>query len=261
VFLLNADKIVEKLTTLDGAEKFAELNLMALRVINPYLIMAGSLLVVSGIIWLVGLPEIDDNDDKETSKTSSKKIWEYPNLILGIVALFFAVGAEVIAGDYIITYGINIGIPFSVARHFTAYLLVSMLMGYITGILIIPKYIIQEKALLFFAGSGFLLSILAILSAGYVSVIFVILMGFSNAILWPAIWPLALKNIGHHTKMASAFLIMAISGGAILPIFFGKILDSSNPSYAYIIMGICYSFILYYAFYGHKLYEWKYKKA
>lgn len=106
-------------------------------------------------------------------------------------------------------------------------------------IIFIPKYLKQEKALLFFAGSGFIFTIMAIVSTGYFSISFVILMGFSNAILWPAIWPLALRNIGNHTKRASAFLIMAISGGAILPIFFGKILDSAIPANAFLYCFLC----------------------
>ena len=262
LFLLNADKIVEKLKTLDEAGKIAELNSMALRVVNPYLIMAASLLIISIIIRLVGLPEIDNkNESDHISNDENTPIWRFPNLILGVIALFFAVGAEVIAGDYIITYGITIGIPFSIAKHFTKYILISMLVGYASGIFLIPKYLRQDKALLFFAASGIIFSIGAILTSGYTSIGFVILMGFSNAILWPAIWPLALKGIGGHTKRGSAFLIMAISGGAILPIFFGRIMDTRIPSFGFIITIVCYSFILYYSLAGHKLKDWDFRKS
>jgi fucose permease len=90
------------------------------------------------------------------------------------------------------------------------------------------------------------------MTGGMVSVIFIALLGFANSIMWPAIWPLAIQGLGKHLKTGSALLIMAIAGGALLPLVYGKLSDVWNMQAAYIIMIPCYLFILWYASMGHK---------
>lgn len=161
-------------------------------------------------------------------------------------------GVEVLAGDTIINYGKSLGIQMSTARYFTQATLAFMLVGYIVGIIAIPKYISQSTALKFCAILGVLFTLLAITTHGLVSVGFIAALGLANSLMWPAIFPLAITGLGRFTKMGSALLIMAIAGGAILPLIYGRLSDEWNTQQAYWIMVPCYLFILYYAISGYK---------
>jgi len=257
--LHDGDVFVEKLQTMEEAVKIVALNDLAARVIIPYLIMTIVLVLLGIMIRYAPLPEIEEEQDEEILEGSNKKtnIFQFPSLILGVAALFLYVGAEVIAGDTIIRYGISLGIPISTAKIFTSLTLVSMIVGYVCGIVLIPKYMSQEKALSISAVLGVLFSLVAIYSSPMVSVTFVALLGFANAMVWPAIWPLALHGIGRFIKTGSAMLIMAIAGGAILPLIWGKLADDYSSQLAYWVMIPLYLFIYFYATRWHKLTSWK----
>ncbi len=184
-----------------------------------------------------------------------KSIFQFTHLWLGFLAMFFYVGAEVIAGDTIILYGQFQGIALADARIFTTYTLIAMIIGYIIGIVSIPKYIKQDKALALSAVLGVVFSLIAILSQGFTSVLFIALLGLANAVMWPAIFPLAIEGLGKYTKMGSAIIIMAIAGGATLPLLYGSLVDipALGAQLAYMILIPCYLFILYYAISGHKV--------
>ena len=167
--------------------------------------------------------------------------------------MFFYTGVEVMAGDTIISYGASQGIPLSTAKFFTTFTLVAMIVGYIIGIISIPKFISQAKALKFSAILGVIFSLAAIFSSGYISVLFIALLGLSNSLMWPAIWPLAIAGLGRFTKIGSSFLIMAIAGAALLPLLYGRLADVFNGQQAYWILVPCYLFIGYYATWGHKI--------
>jgi fucose permease len=128
-----------------------------------------------------------------------------------------------------------------------------MVIGYILGIILIPKYLTQSKALTISAVLGFIFSLLAIFTSGFVSVFFIALLGFANAIMWPAIWPLAIEGLGKFTKIAAAVLVMAIAGGATLPLLYGQIADMTNRQHAYWILVPIYLVIFYFATVGHKI--------
>jgi fucose permease len=178
--------------------------------------------------------------------------------MLGVLAIFLYVGAEVIAGDTLPGYGRSLGIELSVAKNFTSYTLAAMVVGYILGILTIPKIIQQDKALALSAIVGVLFTLIIQFTHGYPSVLFIALLGLANALMWPAIWPLAIEGLGRFTKTGAAFLIMAIAGGALLPLLYGKLADVSSIGHqkAYWILLPCYLYILYYAFRGHKMKRW-----
>jgi glucose/galactose transporter len=223
--------------------------------------MTGVLFLLGIMIRFAPLPEIEEEQDEEvvTSENTSKKssIFQFPSLILGVIALFLYVGAEVIAGDTIIRYGIALGIPMDTAKVFTSLTLVSMILGYILGIILIPRYLTQQKALTISAVLGVIFSIAAIYTPPMISVTFVALLGLANALVWPAIWPLALHGLNRFIKTGSAMLIMAISGGAILPLIWGKLADNFTPQSAYWVMIPLYIFIYFYATKWHKLTSWK----
>jgi MFS transporter, FHS family, L-fucose permease len=257
IVLSNADALVESLGTMDAAQKAAELDALAQRVIMPYLVIVGALIILAVLIYFSSLPEVDTDQEDETvaaANTNKKSILQFPHLLLGAFALFLYVGVEVMAGDTIISYAAyGQGIPFVEAKFFTSITLIAMIVGYLIGIVAIPRFIRQEKALQVSAVLGILFSIAAIMTDGYVSVLFIALLGLANALMWPAIWPLALADLGRFTKIGSSFLIMGIAGGAILPLIYGALSDSINSQQAYWIMVPCYLFILYYAVAGHKI--------
>ncbi|HKJ47808.1 MAG TPA: hypothetical protein VJ973_01895, partial [Christiangramia sp.] len=139
------------------------------------------------------------------------------------------------------------------AKYFATGTMVSMVVGYIIGIVTIPKYIKQENALRVSAVVGVVFSLLAIFTSGYVSLAFIALLGLANALMWPAIWPLALADVGRFTKAASSLLVMGIAGGAIIPLVYGALAENWNPQDAYWVMIPCYLFILYFAVSGYKI--------
>ena len=258
IILSNADSLVKELQTADQVQKTALLNELASRVILPYSLMAAALVGLAFMIGFSPLPEIESeslDQSEEMASGAKTSILQFPNLILGVIALFLYVGVEVLAGDTIGTYGQSEGIALSEAKYFTAYTLTAMVIGYIIGILTIPKIISQSKALAVSAVVGVLFTILAVNTSGYVSVLFIALLGLANALMWPAIWPLAIHGLGKFTKTGSALLIMAIAGGALLPLLYGRLADLHFIGHrnAYWMMAPCYLFILFYAVKGHTI--------
>lgn len=259
ILLLNADFIMSGLTKMSADEKRHALDAMAFRVINPYLIITLLLLGMAIIMWVVALPEINEEESNaETVGSSHKSIWQFPNLILGVVALFCAEGTESITSYYIIPYGQSMGFSTAASQVFVDYIIYAMLAGYFMGILIIPKYISQTRALACCAVLGICFSIGAISTTGMTSVLFIIAMGFCNALNWPCIWPLALRGLGRFTQTAAAFLIMAIAGDAIFPILYAQLNTLYGSHAGVFLLMILYIAILFYAAIGYKKRAWKY---
>jgi len=224
------------------------------RVIMPYAIMAVVLFLLAVMIRYSALPEIEPaSEDANKANQGKSSILQFPHTLLGALCIFVYVGVEVMAGDVISLYGKSIGISLDEAKNFTSYTLWSMVAGYILGILTIPKYIRQEKALAISAMVGMLFSVLAFLSDGYMSIAFIALLGFANALMWPAIFPLAIDGLGSFTKIGSALLIMGIAGGALIPQLYARLSPSLGPPTAFFwIVLPCYLYILYFALKGHR---------
>jgi glucose/galactose transporter len=267
------------LGAMDDLQKAMALNELAGRIILPYIVMAVVLVILAFLLRFSTLPDIDtDKEDETTLSANSSKtsIFQFPQLMLGVLAIFVYVGVEVIAVDTIINYGKSVGFSFELSKYFASYTLAAMVLGYIIGIIAIPKHMKQETALMISAVSGVVFSVLAILSQGVyqttismelagfsmilpfdLSVFFIALLGLANAIMWPAIWPLAIDGLGRFTKIGSSLLIMGIAGGALLPLLYGRFVDLFNPTQAYWILVPCYLVIFYYAYSGHKIRSWK----
>jgi glucose/galactose transporter len=217
--------------------------------------MIGILAVLAVVVYFSSLPEIDTDQEDEAvaaANTNKTSIFQFPQLIIGALAMFLYVGVEVIAGDTIISYGAAQGIPFATAKFFTTCTLVAMIVGYLVGILTIPRFLSQEKALQLSAVVGVVFALGAIFTTGFTSVLFISLLGLANSLIFPAIWPLAINGLGRFTKIGASLLIMAIAGGAVLPLAYGALADLYNAQQAYWIVVPCYLFILYYAVSGHK---------
>ncbi len=254
--LKDGDALLAQLNAMDTIQKAAALDELASRIIVPYLGMAAILATVGILMKVSGLPEIDPDvqnaGDDSVAHVSRTSILQYPYLLLGVVAIFCDVGLEIIAGDTIISYGLSQGIPISVAKHFTSMTMLASILGYTIGIISIPRYISQVNALKICAVLGILLTVAAMGLPGIASVVFIALLGLANALIWPAVWPLALEGLGRFTRIGSSMLIMGNLGGALLPLLYGRLADIANPQQAYIIVIPCYIFILYYAALGHK---------
>ncbi len=254
--LEKADELQSEISNLTSAERINELNEMALRVIPPYIGIIVVLLLLAFWVYKSSLPEVDtDEEDEILSTTNAGKtsVFDFPHVILGVITLFIYVGVEVIAADSIISYGASQGIALTTAKYFATGTMVSMVVGYIIGIVTIPKFIKQENALRVSAVLGVVFSLLAIFTSGYLSLAFIALLGLANALMWPAIWPLALADVGRFTKAASSLLVMGIAGGAIIPLVYGALAENWNPQDAYWVMIPCYLFILYFAVSGYKI--------
>ena len=277
IVLKDSHILEEKLAqAADAASRASLLDEMARNVIMPYIVMAVILVLLGLVLRYVHLPEVDtEAEDEAVGEANLKKtsVWQFPHMILGVVALFFYVGVEVIAGDTIIRYGQSLGIPMDSAKYFTSLTMVGMIIGYLLGISLIPKYLKQGNALKICTILGVIFSLGAIFTPADkvftmpfidlvtfqplqlvlpVTVLFVALLGIANSLVWPAMWPLALDGVGKFTKTASAMLIMAIAGGAILPLIYGKLAVSFSTQTAYWICVPSYLVIMYYAFFGYK---------
>lgn len=227
------------------------------KVVSPYVVLTGVLVLLAGLIRFSSLPEVsEEQDDTAADVSAHTSVWQFPNLVLGVAALFCYVGAEVIAGDTIINYGKAIGFSNDEAKHFTSYTLTGLLAGYLLGIVAIPRLISQQNALRYGMVLALILTTAALLTSGFYSILSIALLGFAIAPAWPAIWPLALNRLGKFTKLGSALLIMAIAGGALLPLLHGYLTDHVSPQAAYALLLPLFGYILYYATVGYKKTSW-----
>ncbi|GGF13133.1 sugar MFS transporter [Hymenobacter cavernae] len=234
-------------------EKETLLQELAGRVVLPYVIVAAALVVLALLIRVSSLPEISTSQEAEsdTPGEPAQSIWQFPHLWLGVLAIFCCVGVEVIAGDTIIQYGRVQGISLDIARNFTSFTLITMLVGYFIGIWAIPRYVNQQTALSICAIVGVVFTGGILFTRGYLSVLFVALLGLANSLMWPAIFPLGIKGLGSFTERGSALLIMGIGGGAVLPFLYGKMGEQLGLQQAYFLLVPCYLFILFFALKGH----------
>ena len=256
IILTGIGKIQQSLPGLTDAARSVALDKLAEKVVLPYIIIAIALVLMAVMILLSTLPEIEAKEEPVTEGEQKREsLFQFPYFWWGVLALFFYVGAEVLSVDGQIKYGLALGFDIKVAKFFSSFTLIAMLAGYLVGIISIPKYISQQKALKYFSLLGIIFTILAVFTTGYVSILSLAALGFANSIMWPAIWPLAIEGLGKFTKLASAILVMAIAGGALIPLFYGYLsgLNTIGPTHAYGILVVCYAAILFFATTGHKI--------
>ena len=263
------------LAAMPAAEQAETITALSHGLIYPYLGMAVVFTVLAWLLKMSPLPELPLEKEQQTEdngQAAKTSILQFPALVLGALTLFVYVGAEVIAGDTIGLFASNLGV--TNASSLTSYTMAFMLIGYALGIVLIPRLVSQETALTASAIAGLVCSAMVVFSdtnsTGVSAVLwgwagvpllpdtitFIALLGFANALVWPAVWPLALVGLGKFTARGSALLIMGISGGALVPLAYGLLSDAVNGQAAYWIMLPLYSFILYYALLGHKKRNW-----
>jgi glucose/galactose transporter len=251
------DEIKSTLQKVSRTRAEAILKELVFRLRMPYEVMAFILFLLGCLIYFSSLPDIKS----EATRASSKQtLFHYPHLVLGILAIFCSVSVEVISVDSIISYAQYQGYSFLDGKYFATYTLVIMIFAYSLGILLIPKFLNQKNALLLCAGLGSILTIGVLCTHNSFSVWNLALLGFSNALIWPSIWPLALKDLGSYTEKGSAFLIMGIVGGALTPLLYGAISSQVSPQAGYIILLPLYLFLIYYALHGASIRRYSFRQ-
>lgn len=250
--LSNFDAISANINNVTGDNQVVLLNDLAHRIILPYIIMACGLVLIALMVYLAKLPDVNSSNEVSKQEKQTNKLPLY--LWLGVLALFFYEGAEVMAIDTLVPYSKSIGLPDTIYTKIGMYALAALLLGYISTIVLIPKYLSQRKALIYCSVLSLIFVIIALSSKGVTSLVFLILLSFSNAVMWGAIWALAIDKLGKNTSFASALLIMAIVGGALIPLLYGGLSDLLRSTHIpYILFLPCYLFILYYAVKGYKV--------
>ncbi|ELC7323432.1 sugar MFS transporter [Stenotrophomonas maltophilia] len=241
----------------DAVTKAALLNEFAAKIHTPYLAMAALLVVLAVAVLFSPLPEIKSSEANATPAAAGaaerRSIFQFPHLWLGVLCLFVYVGVEVMAGDAIGTYGHGFDLPLDQTKMFTSLTLGAMLVGYVVGLLLIPKVVSQSRYLTISAVLGVVFCLGAWATHGYVSVAFVALLGFANAMMWPAIFPLAIRGLGRFTETGSALLVMGIAGGAIIPQLFAVLKQHIDFQLVFVLLMVpCYLYILFYSVIGHR---------
>ncbi|HEL7631411.1 TPA: sugar MFS transporter [Stenotrophomonas maltophilia] len=241
----------------DAVTKVALLNEFAAKIHAPYLAMAGLLVLLAVAVLFSPLPEIKSSEANATPMAAGaaerSSIFQFPHLWLGVLCLFVYVGVEVMAGDAIGTYGHGFDLPLDQTKMFTSLTLAAMLAGYVVGLLLIPRVVSQSRYLSVSAVLGVVFCLGAWATHGYVSVAFVALLGFANAMMWPAIFPLAIRGLGRFTETGSALLVMGIAGGAIIPQLFAVLKQHIDFQLVFVLLMVpCYLYILFYSVIGHR---------
>ena len=248
------DNLSEQVAAADEAGKAALLDAFAARVHVPYLVMAGVLAVLGVAILYSPLPDLRSEQDA-AADAGDDSLFNHPHVWLGALAIFACVGTEVMAGKSAVRDVAKVfGLPPDQTKFLTSATLTMMLAGYIVGFLAIPRLVSQQAFLKWSALLGVLLTVGAYLTTGYVSVAFVAALGFANAMMWPAIFPLAIHGLGKLIERGSALLIMGIAGGAIVPQLFALLKDSMDFQLVFMLLMVpCYLYILYFAVRGHRV--------
>jgi fucose permease len=262
-------ELFSQLGTMSEVHRDAALNELIRRVIVPYICMGVVLFLLGLLVRFSPLPEIDtEHETKSVAEANSGKtrIFQFPHLILGAIAIFLHVGTQVIAIDTIIGYAISMDMNLLEAKTFPSYTLFITICGYILGIISIPRLISQTNALRVCTLLGTFLTLMIIFPHGRVdfightsdiSIWFVVLLGLPNALIWAGIWPLALDGLGRFTKLGASILIMGLCGNAIVPLFYGYLADKYDLRNAYWVLLPCYLYLVFYSMYGHKIRNWK----
>jgi FHS family L-fucose permease-like MFS transporter len=262
LFLKNSEETTAKLAaTTDINAKNAILDELLQRVHTPYIALAVIFVLLAIVIKFMHLPEVNEEQDivaedgKALKAGARTSIFQYPHLFLGAFAIFCCVAVEVMAGDGIATYGRELNINPDIVRFSTSFTLICMLVGYVFGIVAIPKIISQQMALRACAVLGVTLTFISVFSSGNVSFYSVALLGLANSLMWPAIFPLGIKGLGKFTKTGSAIMIMGIAGGALVLPIYGFLKDSLSIDFQHAFLYTmlpAYVYIIYFAVKGHK---------
>ena len=219
---------------------------------GPYLIMGIIILIVALIFALTKLPEIKEEEGKKSSFSNALR---HKHLIWAVVAQFFYVGAQVCVTSFFI----NIAVKAAHIDKQTASVYLGLgyglafMVGRFAGTFFM-KYISPNKLLAIYATINIVLSAIAIVSSGMITVYALIGVGFFMSIMFPTIFALGIQGLGVDTKIGSSLIIMSIVGGALIPLVMGRIADiTHNIQNGYIIPLLCFIVVLFFGWKGYKV--------
>lgn len=226
----------------------------------PFYIIIGAFVLLGILSLLAPLPEVkaagEDAESESDCPYAANKtsILQFPHLLLGVFTLFIYVGVETLSLSTAVDYAQTLKLK---NPDYYAWIpSIGMVVGYISGIVFIPKYLKQDAAMRICACIGVIGSLLIVLLPAQVSIWAIFPMALGCSLMWPALWPLAMADLGKFTKTGSALLTMAIAGGAVIPTIFGLLQgkgDITEAQGAYWLAVPCFLFILYYGIAGYKI--------
>lgn len=226
-------------------------------VTKPFIIIIGIFVLLGIFVRFAPLEEVKavgetDEDAADCPYAAGKtSIWQFPHLVMGAVACFFYVGVETLALSSLVDYAVYLN--FSNPQFYAIWPSAGMAFGYVIGIIMIPKYMSQVTALRICCWVALIGSLLIVLTPPAISIWCVAFLGLACSLMYPAIWPMAIVDLGKFTKVGSSLLVASIGGGALIPLIFGFLKDSVGNQQAYWICLPCYLFIFFYAYYGYKI--------
>jgi FHS family L-fucose permease-like MFS transporter len=219
----------------------------------PYVILAGFAFLIAIVTCFVPLPELIEKTSGSSDTDGSA--WQFTHLRLGAVAIFTYVGVEVAIGSILINF---LGQPsMGGLSHVAAATFVSLYWGgamvgrFIGSFALI--YIRAQRALAAVAVSALILVSITIFGHGHVAMGAIVSCGLFNSVMWPCIFPLSLKGLGKFTSQGSGILVMMVVGGAIVPELQGLLADKFGYQHSFIIVLLCYAYLLYFALSGYKI--------
>lgn len=242
--------------TLDEMRKMLPSDLQTYRlheaasVKMPYLGLAIALMVLAFLIAQARLPVLSVEHHDPGAATGS--IWKHSHLVLGAVAIFVYVGAEVSIGSFLVNYlsQPQIGdLAEKVAARFVSLYWGGAMIGRFVGSALLRR-IKTGKLLAAFASIATALVLTSMLTFGHVAMFSILLVGLFNSIMFPSIFTLAIDGLGTLTGKGAGLLVTAIVGGAIIPVAQGAIADRIGIHHAFILPVICYLYIVYFALKG-----------
>ena len=223
----------------------------------PFLMIAGIFVVLGIIALMAPLPDVKpetvaaETADASTERPPMSSITKYPHLILGAIALFIYVGVETISLATATDYAKSIGLTGDNWGFIPSF---GMIAGYLVGAFCIPRFISQVKAFQICAVVAVIGSVLVVVAPASISVWFIFLMALGCSLMWPALWPMAMTDLGNFTERGSSLLTMAIAGGAVMPWVRGLVEDAlASFQLSFIVCIPCFLFILWYGFWGYKI--------
>ncbi|GAB3739634.1 sugar MFS transporter [Silanimonas algicola] len=236
-----------ELAALDDAGRAAHRAAEAATVQGPYLLLAGTLLALAVAFAVVRLPTVV-HDEAPGDGASRWTVLRHRNLLLGAIAIFLYVGAEVSIGSFLVNFlgeAHIAGLDHASAAHYVAYYWGGAMVGRFIGFAVMRK--VSPGLVLGFNGAcAIALILVAVLGEGAVAMWAILGVGLFNSIMFPTIFSIALHGLGVRTGQGSGVLCMAIVGGALVPFVQGYVADTAGLQPSFLVPMLCYGFILYF---------------
>ncbi|MBB6146005.1 FHS family L-fucose permease-like MFS transporter [Silvibacterium bohemicum] len=257
LILKGAEKTVENTDTMSKAALHAYRIQQAATVKFPYLAITLALVVLALAIAFYKFPRLDTTKDYRPTKAADKgaSMWRYPHVVLGAVAIFVYVGAEVSIGSFLINYfnqSYILGLTALAAANLVPFYWGGAMVGRFLGSAVLQK-VKTGHLLTFCAIVAGLLVLISMMTSGHAAAWSILAVGFFNSIMFPSIFTLGVAEMGPLTGEASGLLVTAIVGGAIIPEIQGVLADKIGIHHAFIVPVICYVFIAYYGWRGSRI--------